>query len=73
MISYVTIMRGVLRLCIRGISLEDLKEYVSIRGGEPAWVLRVLRIARTYGGFDWKVDERKGRIKITLTREDEEL
>ena len=73
MTSYVTTMRGVLRLCIRGISLADLKEYVSIRGVEPAWVLRILRIARTHGGFDWKIDERKGRIKITLIREDEEV
>jgi len=73
MISQVTIMRGVLRLCTQGVTQEDIKDYVSIRGGELMKVLRILRIERTYGGFDWNIDERKGRIKITLTRKDEEL
>ncbi len=77
MISQVTLMRGVLRLCRDGISLDDLKEYIRIRGGNPkrtlGITLRILRGERSYGGFDWTLDERGGWIKITLTGKNEEL
>ena len=73
MINQVTLMRGALRLCQEGISIVDLKEYIHMRGSNVESVLRIIRRARTYGGFDWNIDERRGRIKITLIRKDEEL
>ncbi len=66
-------MRGVLRLCRDGISLDDLKEYIRMRGSNPQRVLRILRGVRSYGGFDWTFDERDSWIKITLTGTNEEL
>ncbi len=76
MISQVTLMRGVLRLCRDGISLDDLKEYIRMRVDNPQnpqRILRILRGVRSYGGFDWTLDERNDWIKITLTGKDEEL
>lgn len=76
MYSQVTLMRGVLRLCRDGISLDDLKEYIRMRCDNPQKhqrVLRILRGVRSYGGFDWTLDERDGWIKIILTGKNEEV
>jgi len=71
----ISLVRGALRLCVDGVTIRNLHEYIGLRGGNSNRVLRTIRKTRTHGGFDWTVDERQGKITITITNKpsDEEL